>query len=383
MRSVLIPVLASMALWSGCGGESQPREAAQTNAPAIPVQTAAVSNEQWPEVYEATATVRARTAAVLSSHVMAYVREVSVESGDHVREGQILVALDARELDSHVLRAQAAEAEAMSAIPEAEGGVAGAQANLDLAQSTFKRMQELASKKSISDQEFDEASARLKSAQAACEMARAKRRQLDSKTAQVRQELRAAGMMRDYARIAAPFSGVVTARSVEPGNLAVPGAPLLTLERDGNHRLEASVEESRLPFLKRGQSVDVVLEALDRRFTARVSEIEPSVDAASRTYMVKIDLPAVPHLRSGMFGRARFALGTRQVMAIPPRAILERGQLESVLVVEDGLAHTRLVTTGERGPASVEVLSGLSAGEKIVSPLPASLHDGARVEVRP
>lgn len=383
MRSILFPVLASVALWSGCGSESRPREAAHTNTPAIPVETATVSNQQWPQIYEATGTVRAATTAVLASHVMAYVREVAVASGDHVREGQILVALDAQDLDSHVLRAQAAEAEAMSAIPEAEGGVAAAQANLDLAQSTFKRMQELASKKSISDQEFDEASARLKSAQAACEMARAKRRQLDSKAAQVQQELRAAGIARDYARIAAPFSGVVTARSVEPGNLAAPGAPLLTLERDGDYRLEALVDESRLPFVKRGQSVYVVLEALDRRFTARVSEIEPSVDAASRTYIVKIDLPAVPNLRSGMFGRARFALGTRQVMAIPPRAILERGQLESVFVVEDGLASTRLVTTGERGPAFVEVLSGLSAGEKIVSPLPASLPDGARVEVRP
>ena len=103
--------------------------------------------------------------------------------------------------------------------------MAAAKAGLDLAQTTFRRMEDLAAKKSISNQEFDEASARLKSAQADYEMARSRRAQLDSRMAQVDQEIRAANIMRDYARIAAPFAGVVTARSVEPGNLAAPGAP--------------------------------------------------------------------------------------------------------------------------------------------------------------
>ena len=333
-------------------------------------------------MYEATGTVQARTAAVLSSKLMAYVRQVAVQVGDRVQEGQLLVTLDAQDLDTKVRGAEAAEAEVLSAIPEAESGVAYAKANLDLAQSTFQRMQELASKKSISNQEFDEASARLKSAQAAYGMAQGKRTQLDSKRAQVQQEIRGATIMRDYTRIAAPFSGVVTAKSVESGNLAAPGAPLLTVEREGAYRLEASVDESRLPFVKAGQTVDVALESLDRRVTAHVSEIVPSVDAASRAYIVKIDLPAVPNLRSGMFGRAMFALGTRKVLTIPPQAMVERGQLQSVFVVEDAVARTRLVTTGERRQTAVEVLSGLSAGEKLVSPVPSGLADGARVEVR-
>jgi RND family efflux transporter MFP subunit len=381
MRFIFLPLFASIAMLSGCGG-TEPHPKTASAPPAIAVQTAAVSTEQWPDVYEATGTVRARTAAVLSSKLMAYVRQVAVQVGDRVQEGQLLVTLDAQDLDTKVRGAEAAEAEVMSAIPEADSGVAGAKANLDLAQSTFQRMQELASKKSISSQEFDEASARLKSAQAAYEMARAKRGQLDSKRASVQQEIRGATIMRDYTRISAPFSGVVTAKSVEPGNLAAPGAPLLTVEREGAYRLEASVDESRLPFVKAGQAVDVALESLDRRFTAHVSEIVPSVDAASRTYIVKIDLPAMPNLRSGMFGRAMFPLGTRKVATIPPPALVEHGQLQSVFVIEDGCARTRLITTGERRQSAVEVLSGLSEGEKLVSPVPAGLTDGARVEVR-
>ncbi|MDR3699850.1 MAG: efflux RND transporter periplasmic adaptor subunit [Candidatus Sulfopaludibacter sp.] len=381
MRFTLSFIVVSAAWLSGCGG-SEPQPKAASMQPAVAVQTAAVSAQQWPAVYEATGTVRARTATVLSSKVMAYVREVAVQVGDRVREGQLLITLDAQDLESNVRRAEAADAEVLSAIPEADNGVAGAKANLDLAQSTFNRMEELASRKSISNQEFDEASARLKSAQAAWEMARSKRVQLDSKRAQVQQEIRGASIMRDYTRIAAPFSGVVTAKTVEPGTLAAPGAPLLTVEREGAYRLEASVDESRLPFVKPGQTVEVELDSLDRRLTARVSEIVPSVDSASRAYIVKIDLPVVPNLRSGVFGRAGFAMGARKVLSIPPAAVVERGQLQSVFVMEDGTVRTRLVTIGERRQTAVEVLSGLSEGEKLVSPVPAGLADGARVEVR-
>src|ERR1039458_10317100 len=203
MRFIFVPIFASIAMLSGCGG-SEPQPKAASGQPAIPVQTAMVSIQQWPDVYEATGTVRARTSAVLSSKLMAYVRQVAVQVGDRVHEGQLLVTLDAQDLDTNVRRAEAADAEVLSAIPEADNGVAYAKANLDLAQSTFKRMEELASKKSISNQEFDEASARLKSAQAAYEMACAKRRQLDSKLAEVEQEIRGAGIMRQYARISAP-----------------------------------------------------------------------------------------------------------------------------------------------------------------------------------
>jgi hypothetical protein len=125
-----------------------------------------------------------------------------------------------------------------------------------------------------------------------------------------------------------------------------------------------------------------VIDASDRKLNARVSEIVPAVDSASRTYIVKLDLPPAPQLRTGMFGRAIFPLGTQKVVAIPLAALMERGQLQSVFVVENGLAHTRLVTTGRRTGLAVEVLSGLNAGETIIRPVPAGLQDGARVEVR-
>jgi RND family efflux transporter MFP subunit len=325
--------------------------------------------------------VRARTTATISSKVMAYVQQVSAQAGDHVRQGQALITLDARDLDANLRRAESGRAEVESAIPELENATAAAKANLDLAQTTFQRMRQLAAQKSISSQELDEASARLKASQANYDMIRSRRAQINSKAATVEQEIRAAQIMRDYSSLAAPFSGVVISRTVEPGNLATPGAPLLTIEQDGLYRLEASVDESKLASVRVGQAVEVVLEA-GRKLNARVSEIVPAVDSASRTYIVKLDLPAVPNLRTGMFGRAIFPLGTQKVVAIPLAALMERGQLQSVFVVENGLAHTRLVTTGRRTSDAAEVLSGLNAGETIIRPVPAGLQDGARVEVR-
>jgi RND family efflux transporter MFP subunit len=315
--------------------------------------------------------------------MMGYVREVTVREGDHVRKGQLLVALDARDLDAGSGHATAALEEVRSAVPEAESAEKAAQANLDLAQTTFKRMQELLSKRSISSQEFDEASAKVKAAQAAWETARARRAQIDSQAARVQQEVRAAEVARSYAGITAPFDGVVTAKSVEPGTMAVPGASLLTVERDGAFRLEAAVEESRLSAIRVGQSVSVTLDGADRAIESRVSEIVPAVDAASRSYTVKIDLPAMPQVRSGLFGRASFAMSSRPALSIPAAAVKENGQLQSVLIADNGVARTRLITAGAKSKDQIEVLSGLAAGEQIIFPVPSNLADGAPVEAHP
>jgi RND family efflux transporter MFP subunit len=376
-RFFLIPLVIGLA---GCG--DKPKEKFVDSAPPVVVSVVAASAETWPMIYEATGSVRARTSAVISSQLMGYVREVKVSPGDLVRAGQLLVTLDTRDLDANARRAEAAREEVRTSLPEANSAVGAAKANLDLAQTTFRRMQELFQKTSISNQEFDEASAKLKAAEAAYEMARARRTQVDSKLAQSEQEVRAADITRSYGSVSAPFSGVVTARTVEPGSLAMPGTPLLTIEREGAFRLEAAIEESRLAAIKVGQSVTITLDGVDHAINARVSEIVPTVEAASRSYLVKIDLPELPAIRSGVFGRVAFRLGGRPVLVIPAGAASERGQLQSIMVAENGIAHTRLITEGQRSTDRTEVLSGLAAGEKVIFPVPQNLSDGARIEVR-
>ena len=382
MTTKLLSIITLAFCITGCGGSERASKTATPVAP-LAVTTVTAAEQPWPAIYEATGTVRARTSAAIAAKLMGYVREVKVQTGDRVREGQLLVTLDARDLDVNSRHAEAALEVVRSSMPEADSAVAGAKANLDLAQTTFKRMQDLFNKKSISNQEFDEASAKLKSAQAAYQMAVAKRAQLDAQAARVQQDVRASEVARSYAEITAPFAGVVTAKAVDPGTLAVPGTPLLTIEREGAYRLEASVEESRIAAIRVGQAVAVMLDGIDRKLDARVSEIVPAVDAASRSYTVKIDLPGVPALRSGAFGRATFSTGSRVALSIPAAAVRERGQLQSVLVAENAIAHTRLITAGAKYKDRIEILSGLTAGDKVIFPVPQGLADGSAVEVRP
>jgi len=373
--------LAVLPFLTGCGTEPA-LKAVSTPVTRMRVETVAAAETDWPSTYEATGTVRAKTTTAISSKLLGYAREVRVQIGDRVREGQPLVVLDARDLETSVARAEAGREEVQSAIPEAESAVALARSHLDLAQLTFNRIQDLLNKRSITNQEYDEASARLKAAQAALDMACARRTQLDAKMAQSEQEVRAARIQRGYSEIIAPFSGTIITKSIEPGTLAAPGAPLLIIEREGAYRLEAFVEESRLSLARVGKAVSVILDGIDRAFPARVAEVVPSVDVAARTGTVKIDLPSLPELRSGLFGRALFDTGGRKVLTVPSAAVMERGQLQSVYVAENNIAHTRLVTVGTSVKDRVEVLSGLNQGDRVIVPIPTGLADGAPIGVR-
>ncbi len=380
MRKASLVVTAGLiGLAISCGHQQPP--AAAPEAPPLRVRTLVIESSEWPGIYEAVGTVRARTAAALSSKIMGYVQEVKVQAGDAVRAGQLLILLDSRDLDAARRQAEAALNEAKSAIAEVDNAVAAARAQLELAQVTFRRMKELHEKRSVSEQEFDEAAAKVRMAEANHQMALSRRRQLEEKIGQATEALRSAEIMRGYAEIRAPFDGVIIEKMIDPGALAAPGAPLLTIERTGAFRLEARLEESMLAQVRAGRAVEVELEALGRTIQARVSEVVPAVDPASRAFLVKIDLPNLPELRSGLFGRARFRTAPRRVLAIPAEAIVRRGQVQSVFLVEDGRARTRLISTGEQRDSEVEVLTGLAPSETLIVPVPAGLADGRKVEV--
>jgi RND family efflux transporter MFP subunit len=314
---------------------------------------------------------------------MANVRAVYVELGHAVTEGQRLIVLDARDFEARRNQAEAAAREAATAAAEADSAVAAARANLELAETTYGRMQTLFERKSISNQEFDEASARLRSAKANLEMAAARRKLVDAKIEQAFEEAAAARIQSGHTVLTAPFAGVVAAKNIEPGGLAVPGAPLLTIERRDGFRFHAQAAEGLAANVRRGAAIPVTIDSLGRSMTGKVAEISPAVDAAGHSFLVKIDLPPAEGLRSGLFGRASFRSGTRRAVVVPENAIVERGQMRWVFVAENGEARGRIVTTGSAREGMVEALSGVSAGERVVSPAPRDLADGTPIEVAP
>lgn len=373
-------VIAAAGLAS-CGGSKEPARKAQP-LPAVRAQTVKLAEETVPEIYEATGTVRARVSTVVGARVMGYLREVRVQAGDTVQPGQVIAVIEAREIDSGLKQAEAARDEARNALLEVENAIAAAKAQLDLAEATHRRMKSLYDQKSITQQEFDEAEARLRMARANHEMALAKRAQLEQKIRQAESAVAQAAAMKGYTEITAPFRGVVVERKAEPGMLAAPGMPIAVIEQSAGYRLEAAVEEGRLGRIRPGMAVEVVLDALGAPLQGRVEEIVPALDPGSRSFTVKISLPG-GLLRSGMFGRARFALGERKALLVPASAVVRQGQVEQVYVVENGAARARLVTTGAAHSGRLEALTGLRAGDAVVVEPPASLRDGSPVEVRP
>jgi RND family efflux transporter MFP subunit len=377
-----VPLAILILMTAACSLEEAPLGAAATQPTAIDVQVQMVVASEITGMYRASGTVRAHYTAAIAAKIAANIVEIRVQAGDRVQAGQTLIVLDHRDLEAQLHRSEAARTEAESAISETENAIAAASANLDLARVTHHRFQNLLAKASVSQQEFDESQARLQGAESALAMAASKRRQVEARSSQVEAEVAAARVARGYATLIAPFAGLVTERKADPGSLATPGVPLLTLEREGNLRLEVSIDESRLGLVRIGENVAVEMDGLGRTIAGRVAEIVPSVDAATRSFTTKIDLPSLPGLRAGMFGRVAFAAATREALLIPASAVLERGQIRSVYVVEGDTAQLRFVTLGEARDDQREVLSGLTSGERLVVEPPPLLADGGHVTIQ-
>jgi RND family efflux transporter MFP subunit len=174
--------------------------------------------------------------------------------------------------------------------------------------------------------------------------------------------------MMSYTRLVAPFAGVVTARMADPGTMAAPGVPLLQVDQAGALQLDATVDESAIGAIHKGMRVQVDLDGgVSTTVAGTVAEIVPAADPSSHSFLVKIDLPSSSQTRAGMYGAAEFANGARQAILIPRSAVVSRGSLNCVYVLDgQGIAQLRSITLGAAQDNLIEVLSGVSAGEKLV-----------------
>jgi RND family efflux transporter MFP subunit len=172
---------------------------------------------------------------------------------------------------------------------------------------------------------------------------------------------------------------------VEAGDLAAPGKPLFILEKKGGIRVDAVIPEAHIDAIKLNQKLTVTLPALQSQvLVGTVQTIVPGADPQSRSFIVKVDLPADTAIPSGLFARITLPLGDRPLLLIPASAVVVQGQLTGVYLVDaEGIARFRLIRTGRKFDDSAEVLSGLPEGSRYVVAPPPKLVDGVRVEVAP
>lgn len=396
LRLRRIAVLAAACvILAACGKEP----AAPAKAPDPPVvrdvSVGAVVLTDMDESAEVMGTVRSRSSATLSSKIVGRILALHVHEASIVESGQVLVELEDRDIAAQVRRAEAGLHEAESAqdgadqaIAAAAAARAAAEAQQDLATSTLARYQRLLERKAVAPQEYDQVLARQKAAAADVlraiaegQVVQAKRQQGLAEIEGAKAEIAGIQVMQGYAKITAPFAGVVTVKHADVGFMAAPGTPLLTIEDSRRYWLEAAIPESQTAGIRRGQSLRVQVEAAGLSLTASLSEIVPVADPATRTTLVRLDLPASPRLRSGLFGRVWVPVGRRQAIQVARGAILERGQLQGVYVVgQDNIARFRLVRTGQTSRDATEILSGLTGGEQVVLGGTERVTDGARIE---
>jgi multidrug efflux pump subunit AcrA (membrane-fusion protein) len=348
--------------------------------PAVQATLGRVETVDMPSHFESGGTLIARETAAVSSRILAPVTVVHVRAGDRVRRGQPLIELDAREARANVARASSAVQTAEEGARAAEADARAADAALILARATHDRISALQAKQSATAQELDEATAALAAAEARTAAARARVSGAASALDEARAALESVNVALSYATLSAPFDGVVAARHIDPGTVAAPGQPLLVVEDPSAFRFEVNLDESRASGISVGQAVNVVLDGGDGNGTdAKVVEIA-RIDPAAHSFLVKIDLPSRSGLRSGLFGRARFAGPTRPALAVPATAIVRRGQLVFAFVVTDaGVARLRAISAGDAFGEYVEVLAGLADGESVVLSPPSTLVDGTPI----
>lgn len=325
-------------LLSACAGD----EAAPVSTPALSVSVATPQRQSLPERIPASGSIAAWEEVMLGVEISGQrVASVDVEVGDVVRKGQPLLQLDTRTLAMELRQAEA---------------------NLEVAAANARRGERLLREKLVAASDAEQLIAGEVTARAQAENAR---------------------LRLDFATLRAPHDGIVSARSVQPGQVVAAGAELLRLIRD--QRLEWRAELPEAELIRITPGVEVRLQGPDGEPVAgTVRKVSPSLDSRTRTGTVFADLPAPGALRAGMYAEGDLLLGARDVLTVPAAAVVERDGYRYLFVLGEGdVVAQRRIETGAREGGVVEVRSGLEAAERVVAEGAGFLGDGDRVRVVP
>jgi RND family efflux transporter MFP subunit len=316
------------------------KENASESLPPVAVPTVVVESKARPSSEEVVGTVRAKLRAAIEPKVSARIEALLVAPGQMVKTGDLIAQLDPRETQAKLDQALALRE----------------QTTRDLARS-----RELLDKKITTQADFDAVQARARVAEGAA-------REMET--------------MLGYTKVVAPFDGIVTRKLADVGDLAAPGKPIIEMEDPRALRFEADVPETLIGHIKIGDKLSVQVAEGAAPTEGTVVEVAPVADAASRTFLVKLDLPAAEVTRSGQFGRVWVRTGESKSIRVPMLAIAVRGQMECVFVIANQHAQLRIVRTGKRTGGDAEILSGLNSGERVISEGAESLRDGQPVTLK-
>ncbi|WP_423129713.1 efflux RND transporter periplasmic adaptor subunit [Gaoshiqia sp. Z1-71] len=348
-------VAAGIITLSSCGNKKQQ---AKDDSPRVSASVAVAMVNEYPVTYSFSGRLEAESQSMLSTRSMGQIEKIYVRPGQAVKKGDLLLQVRNQDIQAKKAQVEASILEATTAFESAE--------------KDLKRFEALHATNSATDKELDDIRTQYRMIKARLEAAR-------QMQAEVTESLR-------YTDLRAPYSGVITGKFVREGDMANPGIPLLSIENPGQWKVLARIPEGSIAQLELNDQVKVQFNALNNlTVNGVITEINPSATSTGTQFEAKIMLTPGPEqeslLFSGMFARVIYEKGTQSSLLVPQQALVNRGQLTGLYTVsQNETALLRWIRTGKTHGDSIEVLSGLSDGEKFILSVDGKLHDGALVQ---
>ncbi|MCX2741444.1 efflux RND transporter periplasmic adaptor subunit [Pontibacter anaerobius] len=352
----ILSILGAVTFLSSCGGSEHVSKPDAQSAVEVSVVSPSGTNHTF---VTASGKVEAVNSATLSTRNMGYINRIKVKIGDEVRKGQLLISINNTDLQAK--RAQV------------NAGITEATVAYENAAKDYQRFKALFADNSATQKELDDMTANYEMAKARLDGARQMKNEINAQFA--------------YANITAPFDGVVTGKFVEVGDMANPGAPLLSIEAPGKYQVTASVPESEISAIQTGAAVKVLVKSIDKTLSGKVTEISTSAIHSGGQYLVKIALDDTDaRVLSGMYASVQFPTSNSNVpnnVLVPADAIVALGDLTGIYTPsEQNTAILRWVRVGRSFGNEVEVLSGLGANEKYIARADGKLYNGAHITIK-
>lgn len=344
----LLAALSLSLMLAGCGKEEAAAPAARKTVEAGTITVQAADAEQYTV---APGTVMAVQSVQVASRLMGYIRNIDVVEGQAVKAGQRLFTIDPTDVEGGVAQARQGMDQAEKALQDAK--------------ADYERFGALYKDEAVTRQQYEKMKLNYEIS--------------ESRTAQARAGLSSAENQMRYAVVTSPIDGVVTQKFANTGDIAAPGHPIVMVENAAQLQVQTSVPEEVYARLAVGAAVKVEADGLGEAVTGRIARLSPAADPMAHTHLVKIDVSG-KGLRSGAFARVLFPTGRAPVLRVPAEAVQNRAGIVGVFVVDgQGVAEYRMVRTGATREGQTEILSGLAAGERVVTRNAAALSNGDAV----
>ncbi|MHB8919488.1 MAG: efflux RND transporter periplasmic adaptor subunit [Halothiobacillus sp.] len=344
-------------LLSGCGGHGEPSPSKTPAAPEVKTeaQLFTVQNQSLPVLALFPGSVITSDQVSVTSRVMGYVRNVDVHEGQTVKAGQTLLSIDSTDVTGAINQARAAVSKAAAGLADAKGN--------------YERYQTLYNQNAVPKQLFEQMQTAYKVAQSNYTAANAALQQAQAQLT--------------YVKITAPFAGTITSRMVDPGQMAYPTTPLLTLQGSGQKQVEVQLNSQAFATLKLGEPLTVNYTDFtgeQHQFAGIVERMVDATDPVTHTHTVKIGVPESIDVRSGNYVVVAVTVAHETGIIVPASAIHDRGGIRGVFVLdEQNIAWFRMVRLGTQVDGQQVILAGLVPGERIVTQANNRLQNGIHI----